>query len=86
MVNYKAFVIAWLGVGHLFMTPVMVVIVIVEITCQEDLDSELGESVALLTRGDRGVGKRMWGDWGLEARLGCPDDFAADNQPPWPVG
>lgn len=59
MVNYKAFVIAWLGVGHLFMTPVMVVIVIVEITCQEDLDSELGESVALLTRGDRGVGKRM---------------------------
>lgn len=35
------------------MTPVMVVIVIVEITCQEDPGSGLGEGVAFLTRGDR---------------------------------
>lgn len=50
------------------MTPVMAVIVTVEITCQEDPGGELGEGVPLLTRGDRGTGKRTGGsrkigDW-----------------------
>lgn len=43
------------------MTPVMAVIVTVEITCQEDPCGELGEGVPLLTRGDRGTGKRTGG-------------------------
>lgn len=51
------------------MTPVMAVIVIVEITCQEDSGGELGEGVSLLTRGDRGMEKRTGGReigyWGL---------------------
>lgn len=50
------------------MTPVMAVIVIVEITCQEDPGGEPGEGVPLLTRGDRGRrggrGGREIGDWG----------------------
>ena len=49
------------------MTPVMVVIVTVEITCQEDPCGELGEGVPLLTRGDRGTGK--W-TGGVERRSG----------------
>ncbi len=43
------------------MTPVMAVIVTVEITCQEDPGGKLGEGVPLLTRGDRGTGKRTGG-------------------------
>lgn len=43
------------------MTPVMAVIVIVEITCQEGWSSRLGEGVALLTRGDRGDGGEAGG-------------------------
>lgn len=53
------------------MTPVMLVIVIVEITCQEDQDRRVGrggsseEGFAPLTGGDRvvGVGVREIGDW-----------------------
>ena len=63
------------------MMPVMVVIVTVEITCQEDPCGEAGEGVPLLTRGDRGTGK-----WTRGGRPGRPDDFSADNQPPRPVG
>lgn len=70
------------------MTPVTVVIVTVEITCQEDPCGEPGGGVPLLTRGDRGTGK--W-TGGVERRSGGgrpgrPDDFLADNQPPRPVG
>lgn len=76
------------------MTPVMAVIVTVEITCQEEPCGELGEGVPPLTRGDRGTGRRTRGGEGIETvdwsvgggRLGCPDDFSADNQPPRPVG
>lgn len=75
------------------MTPVMAVIVTVEITCQEDPCSKPGEGVPLLTRGDRGTGKRTRGverDCGelekVGVSLGGPDDFSADNQLPWPVG
>lgn len=74
------------------MTPVMAVIVTVEITCQEDPGGERGEGVPLLTRGDRGTGKgtgvgvREIGDWRVGGRLRRPDDFSADNQPPRPVG
>lgn len=57
----KLLLLLWLGVGHLFMTPVMAVIVTVEITCQEDPCSKPGEGVPLLTRGDRGTGKRTRG-------------------------
>lgn len=53
----------WLGVAHLFMTPVMAVIVTVEITCQEDSCSRLGEGVPLLTRGDRGTAERTRGGY-----------------------
>lgn len=87
----KPLLLPWLGVGHLFMTPVMAVIVTVEITCQEEPCGKLGEGVPLLTRGDRGTGKRTegverLGSGGLGGRPGRPDDFSADNQPPWPVG
>lgn len=74
------------------MTPVMAVIVTVEITCQEDPGGELGEGVPLLTKGDRGTGKRTGGVERLGigglggGRLGRPDDFSVDNQPPRPVG
>lgn len=89
----KPLLLPWLGVAHLFMTPVMAVIVTVEITCQEDPCGKLGEGVPLLTRGDRGTGKRtrggreigVWRVLGGES-LGGPDDFSADNQPPQPVG
>lgn len=43
------------------MTPVMAVIVIVEITCQEEPGSKLAEGVPLLTRGDRGTEERTGG-------------------------
>lgn len=43
------------------MTPVMAVIVAVEITCQEDSCSRLGEGVPLLTRGDRGTAEGTGG-------------------------
>lgn len=48
------------------MTPVMVVIVAVEITCQEEPCGGLGEGVPLLTRGDKGDGG---GDGGGRERL-----------------
>ena len=48
----------WLGIGHLFMTAVIAVTVTVEITCQEDPCSKLGEGVLPLTRVDRGMRKR----------------------------
>lgn len=63
------------------MTPVMAVIVIVEITCQEDPGGEPGEGVPLLTRGDRGTEKRtrgverlgIGGRWeGLDALMTSP--------------
>ena len=59
------------------MTPVMVVIVTVEITCQEDPCGELGEGVPLLTRGDRGTGEedrggREIGDWRVGGQAGTP--------------
>lgn len=46
----KPLLLPRLGVAHLFMTPVMAVIVTVEITCQEDQN----QGVPLLTRADRG--------------------------------
>lgn len=56
------------------MTPVMVVIVTVEITCQEDPCGELWEGVPVLTRGDRVGGDEVEGsrrreerDWGLKS-------------------
>ena len=49
------------------MMPVMVVIVTVEITCQEDPCGEPGEGVPLLTRGDRGTGK-----WTRGGEAGTP--------------
>lgn len=62
------------------MTAVMLVIVIVEITCQE----EKGEEVK---RGERGSVTRVeGGGWGGGGRPGHPDDFSADNQPARPVG
>lgn len=67
-----------------FMTPVMAVIVAVEITCQEDSCGGLREGVPLLTRGDRGRAegtrgraverlKRSWsgGGPGWEALMTC---------------
>lgn len=59
----KPLFLPWLGVAHLFMTPVMAVIVTVEITCQEDSCSRLGEGVPLLTRGDRGTAEGTRGGY-----------------------